>query len=63
MTDKIQFNHVSKVFKIRDSKERRGENKEFTAIDNVHFSVKRRRVLYDPRAPCRGLAASKGRST
>jgi len=40
MTDKIQFNHVSKVFKIRDSKERRGENKEFTAIDNVHFSVK-----------------------
>src|SRR3954449_9042014 len=40
MTDKIQFNHVSKVFKIRDSDQKKGGMKEFTAINNVHFSVK-----------------------
>jgi NitT/TauT family transport system ATP-binding protein len=40
MTDKIQFNHVSKVFTIRDSNERKNGIKEFTAINNVHFSVK-----------------------
>lgn len=40
MTDKIQFDHVSKVFKIRDSDQRKGAVKEFTAIKNVHFSVK-----------------------
>src|SRR3954453_21704245 len=39
MTDKIQFNHVSKVFKIRDSDQGKGAMKEFTAIKNVHFSV------------------------
>jgi NitT/TauT family transport system ATP-binding protein len=40
MTDKIQFNHVSKVFKIRDTDQKKGGMKEFTAIKNVHFSVK-----------------------
>src|SRR4051812_35433519 len=40
MTDKIQFNHVSKVFKIRDSDQKKGGMKEFTGINNVHFSVK-----------------------
>lgn len=40
MTDKIQFDHVSKIFKIRDSDQRKGVIKEFTAIKNVHFSVK-----------------------
>ncbi|MGE7759090.1 ABC transporter ATP-binding protein [Peribacillus sp. NPDC097895] len=40
MIDKIQFEYVSKVFKIRDSDQRKGAVKEFTAIKNVHFSVK-----------------------
>jgi NitT/TauT family transport system ATP-binding protein len=40
MTDKIQFNHVSKVFKIRDTDQKKGGMKEFTAIKNVYFSVK-----------------------
>ncbi|GAB6256364.1 ABC transporter ATP-binding protein [Peribacillus simplex] len=40
MVDKIQFEYVSKVFKIRDSDQRKGAVKEFTAIKNVHFSVK-----------------------
>lgn len=38
MIEKIQFEHVSKVFKVRDS-EQKGAFKEFTAIKNVHFSV------------------------
>ncbi|MFJ7509826.1 ABC transporter ATP-binding protein [Peribacillus simplex] len=40
MVDKIQFEYVSKVFKIRDSDQRKGAVKEFTAIKNVHLSVK-----------------------
>ncbi|GKU84706.1 ABC transporter ATP-binding protein [Niallia sp. NCCP-28] len=39
MADKIQFNHVTKVFKVRSSDRKKGESKEFTAIQNVHFSV------------------------
>ena len=39
MTDKIQINHVSKVFKVRDT-HKKGGVKEYTAIKNVHFSVK-----------------------
>ena len=40
MTDKIQINHVSKVFKVRDTAQKRGGIKEYTALKNVHFSVK-----------------------
>lgn len=40
MTAKIQFEHVSKVFKVRDLEQGKGALKEFTAIKNVHFSVK-----------------------
>ncbi|MGG3927152.1 ABC transporter ATP-binding protein [Metabacillus fastidiosus] len=40
MTNKIEFDHVSKIFKIRESDERKGGVKEFTALKNVHFSVK-----------------------
>ncbi|PKG21578.1 ABC transporter ATP-binding protein [Niallia nealsonii] len=40
MTDKIQFDHVTKIFKVRSSDRKKGESKEFTAIQNVHFSVK-----------------------
>ena len=40
MTDKIEINHVSKVFKVRDSAQKREGIKEYTAIKNVHFSVK-----------------------
>lgn len=39
MTAKIQFEHVSKVFKVRDLEQGKGTLKEFTAIKNVHFSV------------------------
>ncbi|MGE7683241.1 ATP-binding cassette domain-containing protein [Peribacillus simplex] len=45
MVDKIQFEYVSKVFKIRDSDQRKGAVKEFTAIKNVHFSVKSEEFL------------------
>ncbi|MED4452333.1 ABC transporter ATP-binding protein [Metabacillus fastidiosus] len=40
MTNKIEFDHVSKIFKIRESDERKGGVKEFTALKNIHFSVK-----------------------
>ena len=40
MTDKIQINHVSKVFKVRDTTQKKGGIKEYTALKNVHFSVK-----------------------
>ena len=39
MTEKIQIEHVSKVFKVRDTTQKKGGIKEFTAIKNVHFSV------------------------
>jgi NitT/TauT family transport system ATP-binding protein len=39
MTGKIQFEHVSKVFKVRDSELKKGGLKDFTAIKNVNFSV------------------------
>ncbi len=40
MTDKIQINHVSKVFKVRDTTQKKGGIKGYTALKNVHFSVK-----------------------
>ncbi|WP_339230128.1 ABC transporter ATP-binding protein [Aeribacillus sp. FSL K6-2833] len=40
MTDKIQFDHVTKIFKIRDVEKGKGSFKEFTALRNVHFSIK-----------------------
>lgn len=40
MTDKIQVKHVSKIFNVRDSAQKKGGVKEYTAIKNVHFSVK-----------------------
>lgn len=37
--EKIRFEHVTKTFPIRDEKKKRG-TKLFTAIEDVHFSVK-----------------------
>lgn len=40
MTDKIQVNRVTKVFNVRDTSQKKGGVKVYTAIKNVDFSVK-----------------------
>ncbi|MGM9927429.1 MAG: ABC transporter ATP-binding protein [Bacillus sp. (in: firmicutes)] len=40
MSDKIVFNHVTKTFKVRDTEQGKGTLKEFTAVKDLHFSIK-----------------------
>ncbi|OAH57844.1 MULTISPECIES: ABC transporter ATP-binding protein [Bacillaceae] len=40
MTDKIRFEHVTKIFKVRDTEQGKRALKEFTAVKDLNFSVK-----------------------
>lgn len=40
LSDKIKFNHVTKTFNVRDTEQGKGVLKEFTAVKDLHFSVK-----------------------